>query len=216
VNRRVFLGSVGAALLPGCGSNRPPPVDFSEATRRYSGKDYTQVFQRWTRHAQLVRDIGTVIEMWATYKSWDFRQAYIEQYAETYGLGAAERRALSQAQLQAARTSYEFHVSAQSTDYRWNDLEQKDSVWKVSLVDGNGNEVAPEGLIAEKLPTLYEMRFFPTRTDFSRTYTARFPRTGGDGADARFQGSSTGRLIFRLAGPMGRAEVSWVAGSTVA
>ena len=56
--------------------------------------------------------------MWATYKSWDFRQAYIEQYAETYGLGEAERRALSQAQLQAARTSYEFHVSAQSTDYR--------------------------------------------------------------------------------------------------
>ena len=71
-------------------------------------------------------------------------------------------------------------------------------------------------MIAEKLPTLYELRFFPTRTDFSRTYTARFPRTGGDGAETRFQGSSTGQLIFRLAGPMGRTEVSWVAGTTVA
>jgi hypothetical protein len=155
MKRRTFLGSLGAALVVGCGSNRPPPVDFSEMTRRYSGKDYNEVFQRWTRHGQLVRDVGTVIEIWATYKSWDYRQAYIEQYAEIYGLGEAERRALQQAQLQAARTSYEFHVAAQSTEYKWNDLDQKDSVWKVTLADGSGAEIAPEGVIAEKLPDLY-------------------------------------------------------------
>jgi hypothetical protein len=211
VKRRIFLGSLGAVMVGGCRSNRPPTVDFGEVSRRYSGKDYLEVFRRWTRHGQLVRDVGTVMEIWATYKSWDFRQAYIEQYAETYGLGDAERRALQQAQLQAARTSYEFHVAAQSTEYKWNDLEQKDSVWKITLADGTGSEIAPEGLIAERLPELYEMRFFPARTDFSRTYTARFPRAGTEG-ESRFLGSSTGRLIFRVAGPLGRAEVSWESG----
>ena len=192
----------------GCGPTRPPPVDFAEVTRKYSAKDYPEVFQRWTRHGRLVRDVGTVLEMWSTYKSWDFRQAYIEQYAEAYGLGEAERRALSQAQLQSARTGYEFHVVAQSTDYKWNDLEQKDSVWKITLADGTGNEVAPEGVTAERLPALYEMRFFPTRTDFSRTYTMRFPRATGEG-EARFLGMASGRIALRVAGPLGRAEVDW-------
>jgi hypothetical protein len=215
VRRREALASFGTALSAalldgGCGSSRPKPVDFAEVTHRYQAKDYPEVFQRWTRHGKLVKDVGTVIEMWSTYKSWDFRQAYIEQYAEAYNLSATDRRALEQAQLQAARTSYEFHVVAQSTDYKWNDLEQKDSVWKVTLLDATGSEVLPEGLIAEKLPELYEMRFFPTRTDFSRTYTVRFPRSTAEGA-ARFLGSASGRLVLRVAGPLGRAEVGWEA-----
>jgi hypothetical protein len=211
---RSLGGALGAGLLgsAGCGSSRPKPVDFAEVTRQYAGKDYPDVFQRWTRHGRLVRDVGTVIEMWSTYKSWDFRQAYIEQYAEAYVLGEADRRALRQSQLQAARTSYEFHVVAQSTDYRWNDLEQKDSVWKISLADATGAEVAPEAVTAERLPPLYEMKFFPTRTDFSRTYTVRFPRATTEG-EARFLGANSGRLDFRLTGPLGRAEVSWESAS---
>jgi hypothetical protein len=213
VRRRVVLRSLGSALGAGllgagCGSSRPKPVDFAEVTRQYAGKDYPVVFQRWTRHGKLVRDVGTVMEMWSTYKSWDFRQAYIEQYAEAYSLGEADRRALRQSQLQAARTSYEFHVVAQSTDYRWNDLEQKDSVWKISLADGTGAEVGPEAVTAERLPELYEMKFFPTRTDFSRTYTVRFPRSTVEG-DTRFLGVNTGRLDLRVTGPLGRAEVTW-------
>jgi hypothetical protein len=215
LRRRQFLGSLGLIAVGGCASNRPPPVDFSELTHTYGPNDYGEVYRRWTRHGELVRDVGTVIEIWATYKSWDFRQAYIEQYADVYGLGEAERRALRQAQLQAARTSYEFHVNAQSTEYKWNDLEQKDSVWKISLVDGHGGEVAPEGITIERLPELYEMRFFPMKTDFTRTYTARFPRAPVDG-DARFVGSSTGRLILRLTGPLGKAEASWESGGKIA
>jgi hypothetical protein len=216
VRRREALaslgGALGVALLGGgCGASRPKPVDFAEVTRQYSAQDYPEVFQRWTRHGKLVRDVGTVIEVWSTYKSWDFRQAYIEQYAEVYNLNAADRRALQQAQLQAARTTYEFHVVAQSTEFEWNDLEQKDSVWKVTLLDGRGGELAPEALTVEKLPDLYEMRFFPSRTHFSRTYTVRFPRSTGDG-DGRFLGATSGRLLLRVAGPLGRAEVDWVAG----
>ncbi len=212
MKRRAVLRVLGAALAGGgCGSSKPKPVDFAEVTRKYTPKDYPEVFQRWTRYGKLVRDVGTVIEMWSTYKSWDFRQAYIEQYADAYSLGNAERRALEQSQFQAARTSYEFHVVAQSTDYEWNDLEQKDSVWKITLADRTGGEIAPDGVTVEKLPELYEMRFFPTRTDFSRSYTMRFPRATGE-TDGRFLGTATGRLVLRVAGPMGRAEVDWESG----
>jgi hypothetical protein len=215
VRRREVLGSLGgvlgAALVPSCTASRPKPVDFAEVTRGYTPKEYAEVFQRWTRHAKLVRDVGTVIELWSTYKSWDFRQAYIEQYADAYSLTEAERKALGQAQREAARSTYEFHLVAQSTDYDWNDLEQKDSVWKISLADRTGAEIAPDNVAAEKLPALYEMRFFPTSTDFSRTYTVRFPRSTVDG-ERGFLGSASGRLVLRVAGPLGRAEVDWESG----
>jgi hypothetical protein len=147
LNRRELLAAgavgLGSAWGLGCGSRQPKPVDFAEVTRVYQAKDYDDVQARWTRHGKLIRDIGTVLELWATYKSWDFRQAYIEAYSELYGVPESERRLLRQAQLEAARASYEFHVIAQSTEHDWNNLHEEDTVWKISLADAANREVAP-------------------------------------------------------------------------
>ena len=161
----------------------------------YQAKDYDDVHERWTRHGKLIRDIGTVLEMWATYKSWDFRQAYIEAYGELYGVPESERRALRQAQLEAARASYEFHVVAQSTEYDWNNLHEEDTVWKIALADAANREIPPTSVKLEKLPDLYEMRFFPNRTYFSRSYTIKFPRGAAEG-ERRFTGSQSGLLLL--------------------
>lgn len=211
VRRRDFLGWVGASLTTGlgCASRRPPAVDFSDAVRSYQPGDFDRVRDLWTRHAKLVRDVGTVIEIWATYKSSDFRQAYIEQYAALYGLGADEKRELRTAQLEAARTSYEFHLVAQSTEWTWNNLEHKDTVWRLALGDRAGNEISPNHVSHEKLPELYELRFFPLRTDFSRTYAVRFPRDPA----GKFAGPQTGQLTLKVAGPLGTASVAWESAS---
>jgi hypothetical protein len=211
LNRRELLaaGAVGLGSAWGlaCGSRQPKPVDFAEVTRVYQAKDYDDVHARWTRHGKLIRDIGTVLELWATYKSWDFRQAYIEAYGELYGVPESERRLLRQAQLEAARASYEFHVIAQSTEHEWNNLHEEDTVWKISLADAANREVAPTSVKLEKLPQLYEMRFFPNRTYFSRSYTIKFPRTVE--GERRFSGTQSGLLLLRVAGPLGRVETSW-------
>jgi hypothetical protein len=199
------------ALGPGaaaCGSRQPPPVDFSDSTRAFRPEDYDRVRIGWTRHDLIVRDVGTVLEVWAIFKSPEFRQAYVEEYAAAYGLNPDERRDLLKAQLEAARTSYEFHVVAQSTQWKWNNLEHRDSVWKIALADGAGNEIVPTQISFERLPELYEMRFFPQKTDFSRTYTVRFPRESG----GKFAGASTGQLKLRVSGPMGSAVATWQGG----
>ena len=221
MKRRQLLGSLGKVAglactpavpwLAACGPRQPRLVDFSEAAHTYQPTDYPAVLQRWTRHARLVRDIGTVLEFWATYKSWDFRQAYVESYGDAYGLRESDRRTLRQSQMEAARGAYEFHLIAQSTEYKWNDLEQQDSVWKISLADAAGRELVPSSVAVEKLPEQYEMRFFPARTYFSRTFTVKFPRAGAE-ADTRFSGPSSGRLALRISGPLGKLEASWIAG----
>ena len=95
-----------SALLAGCATSRPPLVDFSETAKSYRSDDYLPVFEAWTRHAKLVQDIGTAMEVWATFKSWDFRQAYVAKYAKVYDLADNEREPLAKSQQETARAVY--------------------------------------------------------------------------------------------------------------
>ncbi|MBN2572977.1 MAG: hypothetical protein JXP73_00290 [Deltaproteobacteria bacterium] len=200
---------VGCVAYAACASTRSQTVDFSENPRSYRGADYGGVHDAWTRHAKLVQDIGTAMEIWATFKSWEFRQAYVAKYAKVYDLADSEREALAKSQLETARAVYEIHLVAQSTNDHWNDLGSRRSPWRLTLLDGTGAELAPTTIKVEKLPDAYESEFFPSRTPFSKTYTLRFVRP--EGADASFVGPPSGRLILRLASPLGKVEVAWEA-----
>jgi hypothetical protein len=187
-----------------------PRVDFSEGRRGFDSSRYEQVLATWTRHSKVVKieeGIGTAIELWGTYKSGEFREAYVERYADVYSLPEPEHRALYNAQMEAAKTGYEFHVAAQTTNYKWNDLERPSSAWKVTLIDGTGAELIPKRIDVPRLPELYEQRFFPNRTEFSRTYLIRFDRA--DAEAAGFAGPRSGSITLRVASPAARAEVVW-------
>ena len=205
-SRALRLSLACTAALVGCAGTASKPVDFSEATRDYRSPDYPSVYEKWTRHAKLVEvDVGTVIEAWATYKSWDFRQAYVAYYASIYE--DSDRSALLRSQLEASRASCEFHVAVQATTDKWNDLERKNTTWRVTLLDATGAELGPTSIQAVKLPELYESQFFPSRTEFTRSYEISFacPSNGGQ----PFAGPASGRLVLRFAGPMGRIELVW-------
>ena len=209
--RGLRLLLVGAALA-GCASTRTQTVDFSDTTKSYRYDDYPSVLEAWTRHAKLVQDVGTVMEVWATFQSWDFRQAYIAKYSKIYDLPEGEREALAKSEREKARAVYDIHLVAQSTNERWNDFANKDSAWRLTLLDGTGAELASTSIKVQKLPDAYESEFFPTRTPFSKTYAVRFVPPEGTG-DA-FVGPASGRLILRFASPLGKLEVAWEAKDT--
>ena len=192
MSARRALGSAlaCAAVLVGCAQSASKPVNFSDATRNYRSSDYSSVYESWTRHAKLWREVGTVIEAWATYKSWDFRQAYVSYYASVYDLSDSDRATLLRSQLDASRASHEFHVAVQMTTDKWNDLERKNSPWRVTLLDASGGELGPTSIQTVKLPELYETQFFPSRTEFTRTYEISFARTGANGQPVTTQNFS--------------------------
>lgn len=206
-----LVACVLGASAAGCATARAPAVDFSDSTKHYRSDDYLPVHDAWTRHAKLVHDVGTVMEIWATFKSWDFRQAYIAKYAKAYDLPEGERETLAKGQQDAARSVYEVHVVAQSTTDKWNDLERRNSPWRLTLLDGTGAELSPASIKVEKFPELYESEFFPSRTPFSKTYTVRFLHPEGDA----FVGPVSGRVILRLDSPLGKVEAIWEAREAV-
>jgi hypothetical protein len=192
-------------LAGGCGQKNAA-VDFSQTPRDYVAKDYERVYDRWTRHDQAFKDEDVALEVWATFKSWDFREAYIERYAAVYSLSEADETTLRESQRDVARSAYEFHVTAQSTHYKWNDLEKDSSAWRETLVDAAGHEIGPESVKVVKLPGPYEDVFFPARTPFTKTYAIRFavPPEG-----AGFAGEKSGALTLRFSSPVGRVELEW-------
>jgi hypothetical protein len=198
-------GLVGVA----CGTAKPPVVDFSLAPEDYRSEDYPIVYERWTRHEKVTANLESALEVWATYKSRDYREAFVAHYGEAYSMGDAERERLRQSQHEAAATTYEFMVTAQSANYKWNDLEKKNSPWRVALVDGAGREITPDEFRVEKLPDLFEREFYPVKTPFTKTYVARFLRSAGK--DEGFAGERSGRIVLRFAGPLGRADLIWSA-----
>jgi hypothetical protein len=198
-------------VLAGCthAISEAKPVDFSNDTHEYKDSDYPHAYRNWTRHARLVQlDVGTVMEAWATYKSPDFRQAYIAKYAAIYDLPDHDRSTLTKEQLEASRSTFDFHIAAQTTNDRWNDLDRKNSPWRVTLLDETGTELSPTSIRAVKLPELYESQFFPDRTEFTRSYEISFARPTDGQA---FASSGRKQLTLRIAGPMGRIDLVWEA-----
>ena len=208
----------GAGLvLLSCATSNAPAVDFSSPPPQYASNSYPEVYNRWTRHEKVLHELDSALEVWATYKSRDYREAFVARYADAYRLSDAERQRIEVAQKEAERGAYEFVVTAQSAIYRWNDLEKKGSAWRISLRDGAGHELSPEKVSYEKLPEMYEREFFPVKTPFTRTYTVRFARPTASeakpGADDGFVGEPSGQLVLRIAGPFGAADLTWSARS---
>jgi hypothetical protein len=190
-------------------AQQPVRVDFSERQREYVAKDYGEVYERWTRHQQALHHTDVALEVWATFKSWDFRQAYIERYAAIYGLSETDRANLRQAQLEASRGTYEFLVTALATEYRWNDLDRENSAWRVTLLDALGHEVAATEIKVEKFPDAFEREFFPAKNQFNRAFTKTYAIRFAVGEAGEFVGAKSGALTLRIASPIGRVELVW-------
>ena len=196
-----------AAAVAACQSDKAARVDFSESPRNFVATDYNDVYERWTRHDYASRDVEKALEVWATFKSWEFREVFIERYAATYSLSDADRSKLRAGQMSAFREAYEFNVTAQSANYKWNDLEKQSSPWRVTLLDALGHELQVDTAVikVQKLPEPYEREFFPAKTPFTKMYSVRFVAP----ANSDFVGIKTGSIILRIASPVGRIELTW-------
>jgi len=195
-----------ATFAGGCASQKQFTVDFSETPRDYLASDYPGVYQRWTRHDFAEHDVDKALEVWATCKSWDFREAYLEKYAAIYSVPDTKRDELRQGEREAYHTAYEFHLIAQSANWDWNDLEKATSPWRLTLIDALGHELPSERVMIDKLPDAYEREFFPARGPFTKSYKVRFivPAPGAD-----FVGAKSGSLTLRIASPIGRLDLVW-------
>ena len=195
-------------LLPAAGCARQS-VDLQEGPREYVASDYETALRHWTRSEELttVAEMDKVLNVTATYESWDFRWAYVVRYAEDYRLTIDQRHQLLQRSLAETRDHHAFYVALYAQRYKWADLAAKEPAWIVRLIDDEGTETAPSNIELVRKPGAIELTYFPYTTPWRMAFRIRFPKIRADGRPTIASGARWFGL--RFAGAQGNQEVVW-------
>lgn len=198
---------LSAVALIACAQTRR--VSLAEGPREYVPYDYDQILQRWTRTGSLVAidEFDDLLNVTATFESWDFRWAYTIRYAEDYRLTIEQRQKLLDESLSQTRGEHRFYVALYGPNRRWNDLSRKDSAWVVRLIDNQGNETPARLIKLVQRPGALERTYFPYTNVWRQAFHVAFPAQRDDGSptiarDARWLG-------LRFAGAQGHADLLW-------
>jgi hypothetical protein len=168
----------------GCGASEPP-VTMSSAWPSKAG-DFEDVNESWTRHGRDNAGLGgherhrleQTIDIYATFKSPEWRAAYVAHQAERHHLSEAAVRELTEKQQKEDAEHYEVALLVATHDRRSNDLQKgARSTWRVALVDAAGTEIVASEVKRDRRPHVEIAAEFPHMGDFHEPYVARFPRS---------------------------------------
>lgn len=205
------------ALALGVASCAEVLVDFSETQlRSFEPSDYERVLERWTRSEELyvLDGLDNALTVTATFKSWEYRQAYVTRYAHDFRMTPEERGEMEAAERTGLDAAHEFFVAATSTRVGWSDLGADTSPWQIRLINDRGDVVTPfpdahdpPGIEAIRRPTPVHHAYFPYLNVFRKVFVLRFPRALPDGRSFLDDGVKSFTLEF--AGALGEAQLRW-------
>ena len=201
---RAWFALALAAAAIGCGSRRGP-VDISGCWPT-TAEDYDKTTDRWTREGMTRDQYQEILELAATFKSPEWRAAYASRDAYFRGLqGPARDARMAQAQAEMAGP-YEVELMVTTWDRRENDLDRgKKSIWRVVLMDEQGNEIEPLEIVKDKRPAFTIRTDFPALGDFATAYVVRFPR------DKVLLAPNAQRLRLHMSSVRGFVTLDWLA-----
>jgi len=171
-------------------------------------REYSKVLDTQTRSTKVYSGLDAVLFMTATYKTMEFREAYVDLYVKGYEVDTAYRAAIFEKESEDNDKYNEIFFAAYTTETRLNDFDRRDSVWRLYLDDNEGNRLTPVSV--KKLDTTDPLlkKFFPYLDPWSSAYIVRFPKYSVTGT-VPIPGPKTEYLKLVVTGVMGRGEIEW-------
>lgn len=166
--------------------------------------DYDDVLARWTRKDEIYDGLDSKLFVFATFHSPEFRKAFLVRHTSVYGKGSEEA---SRVMLTSGESeeNLELFFSASTSSAQWNDFDELDSIWRITLEGDDGEKV--DGKV-EKLKTTANLRvIYPFINDFAKTYAVRFPRMTPLGKPVLSNASKS--LKLKISSALGEAQMSW-------
>jgi hypothetical protein len=195
--------------LAGC-STAPPRVGESppQVTDPQAEAQYHDVFDRWTRHAEIYDLLNTRMFVAATEQSPEFVKARVDRMSQFKGLSTGEAQALTATELGDASKSYEFFIGVHTPDRKVNDLDRPSSIWHVALASQAG-EVTPIDVERVSRPDANLRGIYFYLADFWVGYVVRFPAVLADGRPLVAPGDAN--VSLRIDSALGHARMEFPA-----
>jgi len=170
--------------------------------------EYSSVLDSQTRSTKIYSGLDTVLFITATYKTMEFREAYVELFVKGFEEDPAYRSALVSKQRDENDLYNEIFFAAYTSEPKFNDFERRDSVWKLYLDDNEGNRLTPVSVKKVDSADPLIRKLFPYLDPWSSGYIVRFPKYSVTGTEP-IPGPKTKFLKFVVTGLMGKGEMEW-------
>ena len=176
IRQSLFLVLFLSAVM-GCSSShesgKPRNYNFFDAL---TGADsYSATFDVLTQERRVHSEFEPVMTAFATYWSKPLRESYVKEMAIQFRLSAEAEKNLAQEQLSEDESFFVFVLSLATREPSWNDLDKKQSLWRVTLENKDGAAQLDPERIEPVSDTDERARYFYKRMDsFGRTYRIRF------------------------------------------
>ncbi len=181
---------------------------FVESADPYHTESYKRVWDQWSQEARIHRGFEVELIVSATFKSAVFRQAYADEYAAAYQLTAEEKTRFVEDQMKASHLGHEFLLATFVPEKRWDDFDKADSMWKLFLVNDEGQRVVPVEVRDVKGQKAVMSHFFPYITPWKSVYMVRFPCIIS-GSNNPIIGDNTKKMRLIITSVLGTAEMHW-------
>jgi hypothetical protein len=193
------------ATAAACSAAAPRPVTLTEQWPE-SPRAYGEANRDWTRSADLHGGFDKLLEVAATFKSPEWRAAYVAERAKRERLPAEGHAELLASEQQEATDYYDVQLIVATYDERENDLQKgKRSVWRLALIDDQGRQVTPISIKRDRRPAEIVRAYFPAMNALAQAYIARFPK------DAALLREGASKFTLRMSSARGAVELVWPA-----
>lgn len=157
---------------------------------------YIEVVQRWTRSQALHSGIETRAVVHATFKSREWREAYLLQRADLFALSPDEQTAKAGRVQDLQLQGTEIFLSIFTPQPEYSRLRFNDPLWSI-FIDDRGEKVYPVEVRPVRLPLAKLQAFYPYVERWYLNYNLIFPPVESES------------VLLVMTGPLGRIDLQW-------
>lgn len=169
---------------------------------------YFDILPQWTKSQKVIDNLDSKLFIYATYKSWPLREAYVDEYAKRYQMDDAQKQKIRNEEKDLDERLNEFFIAVYTPDERWNDFNTSESIWKIYLEDEKKGRVAPIKIVKVDVKSPLIREFYPYLDLWSSGYIIKFPKYMIGGKEP-FPGKDTNYFKLIVTGVVGSAELKW-------
>ncbi|HLK99260.1 MAG TPA: hypothetical protein VK539_01705 [Myxococcaceae bacterium] len=178
----------------------PPP----QLTDRRAEQAYQDAFASFSDRAEIYDGFDTRLFAGATFQTVAFREARVQRVAQFQFLPKTRVEELLAKERAEEAQFHEFFLGVHVNDYRFDDFDQKDSIWRVVMLTPSV-EVEPLSIQRIGRADLNMRTMYPYMGVFWVAYSVRFPKVLPNGAPVIPESAS--HVQLRLASTLGHAEL---------
>ncbi|HUU01609.1 MAG TPA: hypothetical protein VM425_09230 [Myxococcota bacterium] len=170
--------------------------------------EYDKQLRRWTISGRVNYSLDNMLLVHATYLAPKLREAFGAQYLKIFGADPGQVDSDLEMIATSVGRGHEFFVFADIPREEWNNLDEKDAVWRMTLWGGT-NQLGVLPLSIHKFrgrgPNL--MAFFPFSSTFGKSYLVIFPLDQTNGKPVI--DPDVGSLTIKMASAFGSVSLAW-------